>query len=126
MDVWLSEQLIFVSGMECVLIVAIVAGITIFSGELMSNTAGAALLIPVMVSLSSTIHVDPILLMVPVTLATSFNFVMPVGTPPNAIVIGSGHVGAKQMARYGLPLNIMGIIIVTIMTVFLVPLVFAT
>lgn len=123
LDVWISSQLGFVSSLSLFLVIMVVVAITIFSGEIMSNTAGAALLIPVMASLSTTLDVPPLLLMMPVAIATSFSFIMPVGTPPNAIAIGSGQVTPKQMARIGLPLNIIGVFLVTIMTFLLIPIV---
>ena len=123
LDLWLADQLSFVSEMNYFLVVLVVIAVTIFSGELMSNTAGAALLMPIMVSLSTTIEVDPILLMVPVAIATSYSFIMPVGTPPNAIVIGSGHVTPKKMAKIGFPLNIINIVLLSVLMTTLVPLI---
>ena len=93
------------------------------TSELMSNTAVAALLLPIMAVLGTTTELDPILFMAPVAFATSYGFMMPVGTPPNAIAIGSGHVSIKQMVRYGLPFDLICIPIVTVMMVFLLPLV---
>lgn len=58
--------------------------------------------------------------MVPITIATSYGFVMPGGTPPNAIVFASGHVTAVKMARAGLPLDIIGIVMVTLLTSIIV------
>jgi len=123
LDLQIANQLSFVSGMEYFLIVLIVVAVTIFSGELMSNTAGAALLLPIMVSLATTMDIDPIFLMAPVAIATSYGFIMPVATPPNAIVIGSGYVTAKKMARFGIPLNIISIMLVSVLMTVLVPLV---
>lgn len=123
LDLNIAEQLSFVGGMEYFLIILIVVGITIFSGELMSNTAGAALLLPIMASLATNLDINPILLMAPVAIATSYGFIMPVATPPNAIVIGSGYVTAKKMAKFGIPLNIISIVLVSILMVTLVPLV---
>ena len=123
LDLWIAEQLSFVSGMEYLLIIFVVVAVTIFSGELMSNTAGAALLMPIMVSLATSIDVNPILLMAPVAIATSYGFIMPVGTPPNAIVIGSGHVTTRNMAKFGLPLNVISIVLVSLLMTILVPLI---
>jgi sodium-dependent dicarboxylate transporter 2/3/5 len=61
--------------------------------------------------------------MLPIAIATSYGFIMPVGTPPNAIVFASGHVTAGKMAKAGLPLDLIGIGIVTLLTALLVPIV---
>jgi solute carrier family 13 (sodium-dependent dicarboxylate transporter), member 2/3/5 len=95
-----------------------------FFGEIISNTASAALLIPIAIPLASSISIDPLLLMVPLTIATSYGFIMPVGTPPNAIVFGSKYVTAPKMAKAGFPLDIIGIIMVTALTTIMVPLIF--
>ena len=125
LDLWIADQLSFVSGMPYFVIILVIVAVTIFSGELMSNTAGAALLMPIMASLATTIDVNPILLMVPVAIATSYGFIMPVATPPNAIVIGSGYVSTKNMARFGLPLNIISILLLTILMTTLVPIIWS-
>ena len=125
-DSWIAEQLYFVSGMPYLLIILVVVIVTIFSGELMSNTAGAALLLPIMASLAVSLDINPILLMAPVAITTSYGFIMPVGTPPNAIVFGSGYVTARKMAKFGVPLNLISISILTILMATLVPLVWGT
>ncbi len=126
LDFWIADQLSFLSGMEYFVIILVVVTVTIFSGELMSNTAGAALLLPIMASLATAMEIDPILLMAPVAIATSYGFIMPVATPPNAIVIGSGYVNAKNMAKFGLPLNLISILLVSALMVILVPLVWGS
>jgi len=67
---------------------------------------------------------DPRLLMVPATLSVSFAFMLPVATPPNAIICGSGHVRIADMVRYGLVLNLVGVVIVTLACWWLLPAVF--
>lgn len=124
LDKWISNQLLFVENLSYILIVFIIIGITIILGEIISNTATAALLIPISISLATTISIDPLLLMIPLTIATSYGFIMPIGTPPNAIVFGSKYVTAPKMARAGFPLDIIGIGMVTILTTMLVPLIF--
>lgn len=124
LDKWIANSLSFVKDLNYVLMILIMVAITIFASEIMSNTAAAAVFIPIAASLATSISVDPILLMAPIAIATSYGFVMPVGTPPNAIVFASGHVTAAKMARVGLPLDIIGILIVTIMSTLLVPIVF--
>lgn len=124
LDHWIADQLKFVGGMQLFIIILVVVGVAVFASEIISNTAAAALLIPISASLASSLELDPILLMVPVAVATSFGFMMPVGTPPNAIVFASGYVSVPKMARAGLPLDIIGIILVTVLTWLLVPLLF--
>jgi sodium-dependent dicarboxylate transporter 2/3/5 len=121
-DKWIAQQLNFLGGMHYLIIILAIVSITIFSSEIISNTATAALMIPISASLAMTLNINPILLMVPITLATSYGFIMPVGTPPNAIVFASGHVTAAKMAKAGLPLDIIGIIIVSALSSILVPL----
>ena len=123
LDLQIADKLSFVGGMDYFLIILIVVAVAIFSGEIMSNTAGAALLLPIMASLSVTTNINPIMLMAPVAIATSYGFIMPVATPPNAIVIGSGFVTAKKMARFGTPLNLISILLVSVLMTILVPLV---
>lgn len=122
-DKWIAQQLNFLGGMHYLILILAIVSITIFSGEIISNTATAALMIPISASLATTLNIDPILLMVPITLATSYGFIMPVGTPPNAIVFASGHVTVAKMARAGLPLDIIGIGIVSALSSVLVPLI---
>jgi solute carrier family 13 (sodium-dependent dicarboxylate transporter), member 2/3/5 len=124
LDEWISNQLLFVENLNYILIVLVIVTLGIFFSEIASNTASAALLIPIVVSLASSISIDPLLLMVPLTMATSYGFIMPVGTPPNAIVFGSKYVTAPKMAKAGFPLDIIGIIMITILTTIMVPWVF--
>jgi sodium-dependent dicarboxylate transporter 2/3/5 len=123
LDVKIADALGLLSGLNPVLIVLVVVAVTIFSSEFISNTAGAALIIPVAASLATSLAMNPALLMASVTLATSYGFVMPVGTPPNAIVFATGYVTARKMVRTGLPLDIIGIVLVTVMVSLLVPLI---
>lgn len=123
LDGWISNQLLFVGNLDYILIVLVIVAVGVLSSEIISNTATAALLIPIAVSLSSSISIDPLLLMVPLTIATSFGFIMPVGTPPNAIVFGSGYVTAPKMAKAGFPLDVIGIIMVTLLSTVMVPLI---
>jgi sodium-dependent dicarboxylate transporter 2/3/5 len=123
LDSWIASQLNFLSGMPLIVIILVIVAVAIFSSEIISNTATAALLIPISVPLSTALDINPLLLMVPLTIATSYGFIMPVGTPPNAIVFATGHVTAGRMAKVGLPLDIIGIILITILTLILVPLI---
>lgn len=125
LDEWIAERLVFLQGLNYLVVIFVIVAIAIFVGEIVSNTASAALLIPISASLAASVDIDPLLLMIPLTIATSFGFVMPVGTPPNAIVFASGYVTIPKMARAGLPLDIIGIILVTALTTLLVPLIWS-
>ena len=123
LDDWIATQLGFLAGMPLIVIILVLVTVAILSSEIISNTAAAALLIPIAASLATSIDINPVLLMVPLTIATSYGFIMPVGTPPNAIVFATGHVRASRMARVGLPLDVIGIVLVTVLASILVPLV---
>ena len=125
LDEWIAEQLVFLQGLNYLLVIFVIVAVAIVASEIVSNTASAALLIPISASLAVSLGIDPLLLMIPLTIATSFGFVMPVGTPPNAIVFASGYVTVPKMARAGLPLDIIGIVLVTALTTLLVPLIWS-
>jgi len=124
LDKWVAERLVPAGTSDILLIILLIVAFTIFSGEIISNTAGAALMIPIGASIATIVGVNPILIMLPIALASSFSFILPVGTPPNAIAYGSGYVTMRQMAKAGFPLDLFSIGIVTLIALLLVPLVF--
>lgn len=101
------------SGLPPVLLVAGIVALMIFLTEITSNTATAATLLPIFGGLAPGLGVDPLLLVVPAAVAASCAFMLPVATPPNAVVFGSGRVSLPQMARTGLWLNGIGIVLIT-------------
>jgi solute carrier family 13 (sodium-dependent dicarboxylate transporter), member 2/3/5 len=105
-----------------VLAVAVTA--IVFVTELMSNTAAAAAFLPILAALAVGIGQDPLLFTVPAALAASCAFMMPVATPPNAIVYGSGRVSVPAMARAGIVLNVVFAVLVSVAGLGLVSLVF--
>jgi solute carrier family 13 (sodium-dependent dicarboxylate transporter), member 2/3/5 len=102
----------------------VVCAVMVFLTELTSNTATAAAFLPVLASLAVGIGEDPLLLAVPAALAASCAFMLPVATPPNAIVYGSSFVTIPQMARAGVVLNLIFIVLLSAAGYFLVLLVF--
>lgn len=102
-----------------VLVLAVTAGV-IFLTELTSNTATTATLVPVLAGLSPGLGVHPDLLIFPATIAASCAFMMPVATPPNAIVFGTGYLTIPQMAKAGFWLNLVGIALVTMVLYFII------
>jgi sodium-dependent dicarboxylate transporter 2/3/5 len=99
----------------------IVATMIIFLTELTSNVATTATFLPVVGAIAIEAGIDPIVLLVPVTLAASCAFMLPVATPPNAIIFGSGLLTIPKMVRAGIALNIIGIILVSLISLTLVP-----
>ena len=95
-----------------------------FLTELTSNTATATIILPIVGAMSLKGNIDPMHLMFPAALAASFAFMFPVATPPNAIVFGSGWVTISKMASVGFVVNIMGSIIITLFTMFWLPIIF--
>ncbi len=84
-----------------------------FLTELTSNTATVATLMPVLAATAVAIQIDPLLIMIPATISASCAFMLPIATPPNAIVFSSGRIDVRHMARYGILLNLIGVVIVT-------------
>ncbi|MEZ6135527.1 MAG: SLC13 family permease [Pirellulaceae bacterium] len=101
-------------------LVLIVTASIVFLTELTSNAATTASLVPVLAALAPGLGVHPYLLIFPATIASSFAFMLPVATPPNAIVFGSGAITIPQMVRAGFWLNLMAIIFVTALTVLVI------
>jgi solute carrier family 13 (sodium-dependent dicarboxylate transporter), member 2/3/5 len=116
---WLGQVTEGVGGLPVVLIVAIVAAGVLFLTELTSNTATAATFLPVATAVAVGIGIDPMLLAIPVAIAATCAFMLPVATPPNAIAYGSGYVTIPQMATAGVWLNLIGIVLVTATTMSL-------
>jgi sodium-dependent dicarboxylate transporter 2/3/5 len=100
-------------------ILLVCLGIT-FLTELTSNTATATMILPVIGAAAVAAEFHPLMLMLPATLSASFAFMLPVATPPNAIVFGSGWVTIPAMTRAGLALNFLGAILVTTLALLLV------
>ena len=95
------------------------AGGILLLTELTSNTATAATFLPVAGGVAMGIGVDPMLLAIPVALAATCAFMLPVATPPNAIAFGSGYVAVSQMIRGGVWLNLIALVLITITTLTL-------
>jgi len=83
-----------------------------FLTELTSNTATTQMILPILASVAYAMKVNPLLLMIPATLSASCAFMMPVATPPNAIIFGSGRVRIAEMARAGLLINLIGVLVI--------------
>ncbi len=121
LDVWIGNHLAGVQHWPLWMVVmGLCLGLT-FLTEMTSNTATATMILPVIASASEAAGIEPLILLVPATLSVSCAFMMPVATPPNAIVFSSGWVTIPQMARAGILLNLVGAALITLITLLLVP-----
>jgi sodium-dependent dicarboxylate transporter 2/3/5 len=114
LSVWLGERLAGLSGLSPLLIVLSVCLLITFLTELTSNTATAQMALPILAAVAVAMRVNPLLLMVPATLSASCAFMLPVATPPNAIIFGTQQVRSATMARVGFLLNLIGAVFITI------------
>ncbi|MFW2405563.1 MAG: SLC13 family permease [Gammaproteobacteria bacterium] len=113
---FLGNRATALASLPTVLIVTVVSAMMIFLTEMTSNTATTATLVPVLYAVAIGIGVDPYVLIVPACIAASCAFMLPVATPPNAIVFGSGLVSVPQMSRAGFWLNIVAIALIPLLT----------
>ncbi|SDK96148.1 solute carrier family 13 (sodium-dependent dicarboxylate transporter), member 2/3/5 [Maridesulfovibrio ferrireducens] len=118
---FIASRLTMLEGMSLLAFVAVVVVITIFLTEITSNTATATLLVPIMGSAAIAMGVHPFATIVGACVAASFAFMLPVATPPNAVIFGSGCISIKQMAAAGFWLNIFGAFLITFSVVYALP-----
>ncbi len=111
---WVSQSFAFLVVMPVFLLILATVAITKIFTEITSNTATATILMPIAASIAITLGISPFGIMAAVAISSSLAFMMPVATPPNAIVFGSGYVTIPQMARAGLWLNLVTVVIVSL------------
>lgn len=121
--VWMGEQLSALGGVSMLVVMTVVVVLTIFMTEVTSNTATTAMLMPIMASLAVGLELHPYGIMIAAATAASFAFMLPVATPPNAVVFGSGYITMPQMAKTGVGLNIIGILLVIALALTWLPLI---
>jgi len=124
LTLWLGKQLAPLGDIHIAILIIAACALVIFLTELTSNLATTATFLPVMAALAVETGNNPLIFVIPVTLAASFAFMLPVATPPNAVVFSSGRVPIPKMMRAGLVLNLIGVIVLTIVSLTLVPMVF--
>jgi len=116
---WVGGFFTVLAGWHVILILLVIAIVIIMFTELASNSATAAAFLPVIGSVAISIGQDPLLFAIPVALVASCAFMLPVATPPNAIVYGSGVMTIPEMAKAGLLLNLFFAVLVSLLTYFL-------
>ena len=117
---YIGSQARIFEGAPVLVVVLVVTTMVIFLTELTSNTATTAALLPVMAALAPGFGVHPYLLIFPTCIAASCAFMLPVATPPNAMVFATGHVTIPQMCKAGIWLNIIGIVLIVVLTMTLI------
>ena len=120
---WIGTRFTLIEGISFFLLLLIIITSVNFLTEVTSNVATASMLLPILASVAFKLDIHPFGLMVGVTLAASCAFMLPVATPPNAVVFGSGFLQMKDMVKAGFWLNIISIILVTLMVYFVLPVV---
>ncbi|MDC3376265.1 DASS family sodium-coupled anion symporter [Gammaproteobacteria bacterium] len=124
LGIWIGEGLSVLSNVPPIFLILAVAALIIFLTEITSNVATTSTFLPVFGAVAVGIGILPVSLTVPVCLAASCAFMLPVATPPNAIVYGSNKFTIATMMRAGLLLNIIGIFVVTLFAYYIAPMVF--
>ncbi len=119
LDQWLAVRLQALAALPMPVMILAISLVAMGATEITSNTATATLLMPIMAALASVLTAPPYLLMVPAIVSCSCAFMLPVATPPNAIVIGSGHVTARDLFLEGVRLNLISAVVITVLTLTL-------
>jgi sodium-dependent dicarboxylate transporter 2/3/5 len=123
---WIGERLSFLGGTPTLIMVFCICLLVTFLTEVTSNTATTTMMMPVLGAMAVALSVHPYLLMIPATMSASCAFMLPVATPPNAIIFGSGYVRIPEMAKTGFFLNLLGAVIITALVYLLVIPIFRT
>jgi sodium-dependent dicarboxylate transporter 2/3/5 len=122
---WLGYAISPIGSIGIFALIIAATAMVIFLTELTSNLATAATFLPVVAAVALELDISPLILCIPVTLAASCAFMLPVATAPNAIVFSTGVMRIPDMAKAGVLLNLMGLVILSCIAIFLAPLVFA-
>ena len=121
--VWFGTQMTLLQAVPLLLLVLIIVFSVNFITELTSNLATTAMLLPILAPIAVNLNLNPYMLLVATTVAASCAFMLPVATPPNAVVFGSGYLRIPDMVKTGVWMNVISIIFLTCMVYFLLPLI---
>ena len=113
------------NNLNILLIISILICILLFMTELMSNVALVSIFVPVVAGVAIGLEASMLQVLIPVTMAASCAFMLPMATPPNAIVFASGYIKVNEMAKAGFLLNIISVLILIVFAAFVIPLVFS-
>lgn len=118
---WIANQMTQLDGLSMLVLILVLVAMVNFLTEITSNLATTAMLLPVLAPMALSFNIHPFMIMVSVTVAASCAFMLPVATPPNAVVFGSGYLRIPDMIRAGVLMNIISIILITAATYLLLP-----
>ena len=118
---WIGETVEKLDFLPILALLFLFAAVIVYVGELASNTAMAAIFLPIAGAVATALGVDPVAFMLPVALSASIGFMLPVATPPNAIVFGNPAVTRSSMLRAGAPLDLIGILVAVGVSFLLAP-----
>lgn len=118
---WIGGQMSVLEGANFLLVILLATGMVLFLTEITSNTATATMILPVLASLALALDIHPFVLMVPAAMAANCAFMLPVGTPPNAIIFATGKLKIIEMVRTGFWINIIAMLLIVAAVYFLLP-----
>lgn len=117
---WLGNQLVFINSFSSFFVLIIIIAFILFFTEVNSNTATVNIFLPVLASMAVVSGTNPLLLMIPATIAASFSFMMPAGTGPNTVIFASERITISDMAKCGLWLKFISLVLLTLILYFIV------
>lgn len=120
---WIGGQMTLLQGVTLILLILVLIAAVNFLTEITSNLATTSMLLPILAPMALTIDTHPFILMVSATVAASCAFMLPVATPPNAVVFGSGYLRIPDMVRTGIWMNLLSIFLLTLIVYFILPMV---
>lgn len=123
LTLWIGENLLGLNNISLILIILIIVFSVNFLTEITSNLATVSMILPVLASLSISLGLHPFVIMVSATIAASCAFMLPVATPPNAVVFGSGFLRIKDMVKTGIVMNLISIILVSLYVYYIIPII---
>ena len=115
---WVGAQLAILHGVPLPVVVGGVVLMTTMLTNVTSNTATTTMLLPILAATAQVLRVNPLFLMVPATMAASCAFILPIGTPPEAIVFATGRIRMGEMVRAGLILSLVTLVLITVFVFF--------
>jgi len=120
---WIGTQLTVLDGFHMIIIITLSTLLVLGLTEITSNTATATMILPVLAALALALEIHPFALMIPAAMAANCAFMLPVGTPPNAIIFGTGKIRIVEMVRVGFLVNLFALLLIVLAVYYLMPIV---